>query len=263
MRKNKTIVVLTIMLCTALLSNDVYADDKIVEEEVVVSVESTSKDSEYEFVETPQEIIDEMKKNLEGYQAEEKISYLQNKASYTSGMARAFDITGFNHIADALDYSMLPMREEPRIFTRTSFLSQDIWKYSPDFEKVVVEFLMEARLNNSYEYFKTTNMEFQMPSDSEAKILADKALKKQTDIFAVFHGVTINLGVINDGFRWHVLVLIDDTFDFKYEEYKGMLGLVNNIAYYEQELGIVNPYKIMLNADNPNLIGLPFGVLEW
>lgn len=106
-------------------------------------------------------------------------------------------------------------------------------------------------------------MNFAMPNASKVEILANTNLKKQTDLFGALHSVKINLGVVKTGVMWDVLILIEDTYDFKEEEYNGLVNVVNNIANYEQERGRVRPYKLFITADKPRLTTLPFGVPLW
>lgn len=69
-----------------------------------------------EFSDTPQEIITKMKQNLEKNQYPRLSSAPR---AITSLMAKTFDIAGFNHTADHLDYSMLTLRDEPKIIEQT------------------------------------------------------------------------------------------------------------------------------------------------
>lgn len=259
--KNKLISMLTIAITTTLLSSNVYAINNTVNSQSLIG--SNSIINEYEFIETRPEIIEEMKNNAKKYEFEKTAEIPFGSRSLSSKMALAFDVAGFNHVAEALDYSMLKMREEPKLYEYTSSLSNDIWMYSPDFRNVMVNFLNEAKSKNSYEYFKTTSINFNKPNASTSDILFDKNLKKQTDLFGTLHAVTINLGVVKTGLTWQILVIIEDLYDFKKEDYQGMLQLVNNIAYHEQELGLVIPYRIQIFADRPNSKTLPFGVTPW
>lgn len=182
-------------------------------------------------------------------------------------MATAFDVAGFNNVASFLNYSMLSMREEPRVELSGSSISADIWSYSPDFERVVKQFLLNARATGENDYFSTVNMNFTMPDASKAQILGSTQLKKQTDLFGTLHGVTLNLGISKvhklDGDIWHMQVIVRDRFDFKREDYNGLVNIVNNITYHKQELGKVKPYDIIIYASRSNLLRPPFGVQPW
>lgn len=269
MKKSKLLVLLASLLLVATVTQPVYAVEDIEKNVAVedmerdVLEENYTMDNEYIFSDIPQETINEMKKSLE----QNTLTFQQLQAprsiTGTSLMASAFNAAGFNHVAEALDYSMLSLRQEPKIYAPTSSLVNDMWLYSPDFSKAVTEFLFQARAAGSYEYFKSTTMNFTMPNASKASILANTQLKKQTDLFGTLHAVKINLGVVKNGVSWTVLVHINDTFDFKKENYNGLVNLVNNIANYEQELGKVKPYNIMIYGNRSNLVRLPFNVPSW
>lgn len=213
------------------------------------------------FRETPQEIVNKMKNDL----LESKNSTINEEATraLSSLMAIALNKAGFNNSADLLNYSMLPLRDEPREFNSQSNISNDIWLYSPDFERVATNFLWTARANNSYEYFASTTMNFTMPNANKAQILANTQLKKQTDLFGALHAVNIHLGIVKTGLQWDMLILIEDTYDFKSEQYNSLVNIVNDIAHHDQELGNIKPYLFYITADRPYLNRPPFGVPAW
>lgn len=91
-------------------------------------------------------------------------TFNESRITLSSGMAKVLSIAGFDHSAYLLDYSMLPLREEPKEIYADSVMASHIWTYSPDFENVVRAFLNEAKSKGSYQYFKTTSMIFQMPT---------------------------------------------------------------------------------------------------
>lgn len=232
------------------------------------SSEDTTTKSEYiggyEFHKTPQETIAKMKSNLNSNKNSMKVNSITGQdVPISSLIAKAFDVAGFNNTANLLNYSMLPLRVEPKEFDYTSNFSSDIWTYSPEFRNVVGAFLNGARSKGSYEYFSTTTMNFNMPSESKAQILSNINLKKRADLFGALHAVTINLGIVKTGFQWDMLVLIEDVYDFKLEQYNSLLNIVNNIAYYDQERGNVRPYNLYIYADRPYLSSPPLGVPAW
>lgn len=251
MKKSK----LSILLAALLFSANVFHPASALQENEAYEHVSFN---DYIFVDTPEETINQMKMNIELSNLKSKTTRL----SLTSLMAKAFDASGFNNVAEALDYSMLEYRPDRKIYGNDSLLVNDIWSYSPDFRDVMQAFLYEARRANSYEYFKSTSMNFNMP-DINLDILNDTQLRKQTDIFGTLHAVNINLGVIKENGKWHILVNVMDTFDFAKEDYNKLVNVVNNIAYYEQELGKVKPYYITIYGDRPNLYKLPFGMPTW
>lgn len=216
------------------------------------------------FENTNPEIINTMKSNLELQLKNNQTNTNSNieTKSWSSLIASGLDIAGFKSSAHLLNYSMKPLRPEPLIIEwgYGTFVS-DMWNYSPDFENAVVRFLNNARGKN--EYFSTVNINFTMPNASKPTILANTALKRQTDLFGAFHGVRLNLGVVKDGSKWHVLALVEDRYDFEKAQYNGLVDLVNNIVNHEQELGKVKPYDVMVYADRPNLSTLPYGVRPW
>lgn len=223
--------------------------------------------SNYNFEDTPEEIIDQMKSDLNLSKLNGEFSPSSRLGGvtidYTSLMAISLYDMGFKNAGDLLNYSMLTLREEPYRFQSTSLLSGDIWTYSTDFRNVVTNFLNEARANKSYQYFKSTNMAFSMPNASKAQILGDTALKKRTDLFGALHGVTIHLGIVKQGIQWDMMVMIEDTYDFKKEQYDGLVSIVNNMAYNEQERGKIKPYKVLITANKPYLVSPPFNVPAW
>lgn len=75
------------------------------------------------------------------------------------------------------------------------------------------------------------------------------------------HAVTINFGYVKDS-STQLLVLIEDTYDFKREQYDSLTNLVNNMAYYDQLQGKINPYDIEIYADYMHS-GLPYGITPW
>lgn len=258
MKKKIISLMLSALFVTSLSGSVVFADEVSINSEV----RSEYGEVNYDFKDTPQEVIDEMKKNLEVSKLGVE-SYSVNERSLSSMMAKALDTAGFNHSANLLNYSMLSLREEPYRFTRTSILSSDIWTYSPEFKKVVVSFLNEAKSKKSYSYFKTTTMNFEMPSASKVQILADTGLKKRTDLFGALHTVTINLGIVKNGIQWDMLVMMQDKYDFEEAQYNGLVNVVTNIAYHDQERGNIKPYNILITADKPYLTTPPFNVGAW
>lgn len=258
MKKKIISLILSALFVTSLRGSIVLADELSINSEVKSQYEQV----DYDFKDTPQEVIDEMKKSLEISKLGGE-PYLLNERSLSSMMATALDTAGFTHSANLLNYSMLSLREEPYRFSSTSILSSDIWTYSTDFKTVVMNFLNEAKSKKSYSYFKTTTMNFAMPNASKAQILADTGLKKRTDLFGALHAVTINLGIVKTGVQWDMLVMIEDIYDFKQEQYNGLVNIVNNIAYYDQERGNIKPYNILITANKPYLVAPPFNVGVW
>lgn len=223
----------------------------------------SNQETNLSFEETNPEIIDKMKANLELQLSNGRPnSSIKNEKSWSSLIASALDAVGFKSAAHLLNYSMKPFRPEPLVIEwgYGTFVN-DMWDYSPDFKNAVVSFLNSAR--GRKEYFKTTSIKFKKPNASNSAILGSKSLKRQTDLFGAFHEVRLNLGVVKSGSKWHVLALVEDRYDFKPEQYNGLVNLVNNIVHHEQELGKVKPYDVMVYADRPNLLTLPYGVKPW
>lgn len=216
-----------------------------------------------QFTQTSPEIIEKMKDhslntrdiNTKGIDT----IVAQSSIAISDVTAKALDLAGFKHSAYFLNYAMLPLREEPLMFGEFDTISQDIWNYSNDFEAAVKGFLFNAHGKN--EYFATTTMSFKMPSNSKAQILVNTTLKKRTDLFGALHAVTINFGYVKDS-STQLLVLIEDTYDFKREQYDSLTNLVNNMAYYDQLQGKINPYDIEIYADYMHS-GLPYGITPW
>lgn len=224
-------------------------------------VEFAENEKRYTFTELDQESIRKMKEEFYSEQPDENLKALLR--SMSSQMASVLDKAGFNHAAEFLNYSLLPMREEPKVYGSGSVISGDIWTYSTEFQTVIKQFLNRAKSLGSYEYFATTSMEFAMPSASKIDILTNTSLKKWTDLFGALKKVDVNLGLVKTNGAWDIIVQIQDVYDFANEQYNGLVDLVNNIAYYEQERGKVNPYKIIINASQARLYTLPFGVGNW
>lgn len=259
MLKRKIAILLSSLTMFSFLSIDtnVYATGNVNEQKVSYNSEK------YEFHETPAETINKMKTNFKENTLNNNKKDSNSERALTSLMAKALDTLGFDNTASALDYSMLAMREEPRMYFSDSKMVNDIWSYSPDFRDAVTNFLWEARSKGAYEYFKTTSINFTLPSN-KVEILTNTALKRQTDLFGTLHAVKLNLGIVKSGINhWDMLVLIEDRFDFEKEKYDTFVDLANNIAYYEQELGKVKPYDILIYGDRGNLSSPPFGVPAW
>ncbi|MFQ9823290.1 MAG: hypothetical protein ACLRXI_08295 [Clostridia bacterium] len=259
---------ISLLICGLILGSQTNAyayQSQTQVEKNITNIEEQS--NEIKFYDTPQETIDKMNKNFEESKKEnnylEENNYFQSRISFSSKMAKVLYEAGFTHSGEMLNYSMLKVREEPLEYYADSLMSVDIWTYSPEFRTVVTSFLQEARSKKSYSYYKTTSMTFKETGASKIDILNNRALKKRTDLFGSLHRVNINLGVVKNGVKWNILVLIEDKYDFGKEEYEGLVDLVNNIAYYEQELGEIIPYKVQIFADKPNLITLPFNVPIW
>ncbi|WP_349393637.1 hypothetical protein [Clostridium perfringens] len=256
----KKIIISTILSSLFIISlggNVVLADNLTNYNDILAQ----ENQSQYNFEDTPYEIIDKMKNDLNSDKIKNGLN--ENSRALSSLMASALDSVGFNHSANLLNYSMLALREDPYRFQSTSSISNEIWTYSTDFRTVVTNFLNEARANKSYEYFKSTTMAFKMPNASKAQILSNTGLKKRTDFFGALHNVTIHLGIVKQGVQWDMLVMIEDTYDFKQEQYNGLVNIVNNIAYYDQERGKIKPYKVLITANKPRLIAPPFNVPIW
>lgn len=220
----------------------------------------------YEFKDVPQEIIDQMKKrsntDIANTQfATESMTTMATPA-LSSGMAKVLNGVGLNHSARLLNYSMLSMREEPYIIYGSDTFISDMWTYSTDLKKVVTSFLNEAKSKKSYEYFKTTTMSFNVPAN-KSQFLVNTGIRKNLDFFGALHSVNIYLGVVKSGLTWDMLVMIQDRYDFKKEEYNGLVDVVNNIAHHEQELGKIRPYDLYIYADRSNLRGLPYSFPTW
>lgn len=158
-------------------------------------------------------------------------NYIQPRIAFSSGMAKAFNAAGFY--------------------------------YSPDFRAALVSFLNEARANKATDYFKTTSFAFRMPSESKASILANTSLKKRTDLFGTLHYVQANFDVSKYNGKYSIAVILEDTYDFAKSNYNSLTNIVNDIAYYEQELGKIKPYKIRIFAGRGNLLTPPFNVPIW
>lgn len=219
-----------------------------------------------EFYDTSPEIIELMKKRIENGEVANPTNtttFNESRITLSSGMAKALDAVGFKHSAYFLNYSMQPLREEPKEIYADSLMVSEIWTYSPDFENVVRAFLNEAKSKGVYEYFKTTSMIFQMPTEGKLEILNNDRLKIRTDLFGSLKTVKINLGVVKNKGAWTIDVIIEDRYDFKDEDYGKLVNIVNNIAHFEQELGKVKPYDIYVFAGRANLLRLPFGVTSW
>ncbi|MDY6227157.1 MAG: hypothetical protein SPH93_05725 [Clostridium sp.] len=226
-----------------------------------VSAAEITNLSTYEFSETPNEIIDMMKNSLGTDESFNKSvnsdSIVIEDRSISSMMADALKVAGFEHSSSLLVHSIIPMREEPKIISSDSSLSNDIWTYSPDFRNVVTNFLYEARNNTKYEYFRTTTMKFNMPENGKWNFI------KEADLFGALHEVKINLGVVKHGIQWDVLVMIQDRYDFADAQYDSLVGVVNNLAKFEQDRNRIVPYDLFITANKGNLITLPFNVPLW
>lgn len=249
--------------CTILSTANVEASELIVSNNSNIT---KNVESDIKFFETSPEIIELMKKRIENGEVASitnTTTFNESRITLSSGMAKVLSDAGFDHSAYLLDYSMWPLRKEPKEIYADSVMASHIWTYSPDFENVVRAFLNEAKSKGSYQYFKTTSMIFQMPTEGKLEILGNEKLKIRTDLFGALKKVKINLGVVKNKGAWTIDVIIEDTYDFSNEKYTGFVDLVNNIAYYEQELGKIKPYDIYIYAGRANMLRLPFGVSSW
>lgn len=217
----------------------------------------------YEFVNTDETTVNKMIYNLHKSKKQNRDISLNSLPPLSSVVAKSLDVVGFNHSAYLLNYSMLPMRVEPLEIEGNQPLPNDIWQYSPEFKSAVTQFLLSARSANATEYFRTTTLNFEASPQSAPEVLANTALRKRTDIFGALHSVRLNLGVVKSGLNWHVLVLIEDRYDFVKQDWNGFTSIVNNIANNDQELGNIKPYDIFIYGDRYDLTRLPFGVPIW
>ncbi|WP_061997110.1 hypothetical protein [Clostridium sp. ATCC 25772] len=212
----------------------------------------------YEFEELDEQTITKMKEDLKAENGRRAIEEYSERLSFSSTMATLLNAAGFPHSAEALDYSMLSIREEPKIYGSGSSLSSDIWSYSIDFESAVRAFLYQARSSGSYEYFAKTSLSFSQPS-----VDFSTPTMKRMDLFGTLHSVDAYLGVVKEGGLWYLVIQLEDVYDFKHEQAYSFVNYVNNIVNYEQELGLVKPYKIIVYANKSGLFTLPFGVPNW
>lgn len=217
---------------------------------------STSK---VDFRKTEPSIIAKMK----NHPTQNVSKSLYSSQSYSNTTANLLSLAGFTDSAYLLNYSMLPLREEPLELYETSNISKHIWDYSPDFKSKVITIINQARSANSHEYFRTTSLNFNMPTESKLKILANQTLKRRTDLFGSLHGVTLNIGIVRSGLTWEVLIMIEDRYNFKLEEYNSLTNLVNNLAVYDQISGAIKPYNIIVWGNRNYKLALPFGCITW
>lgn len=192
--------------------------------------------------------------------------------SLSSGMANLLNTAGFKESGYLLDYSMKPLREEPlELYNQNDpaiKFTNDFWNNSPQFKNAVIQFLSEANAAHSYQYFKSTTISFDKPSASNVSILANSTLKAQTDLFGSLHLARLNLGVVKEGGigqmgNWHVLVDVEDRYDFEQQAYDTFTGLVNNIAYYDQERGNIRPYDLYIDSSKTFFNSLPYYYPIW
>lgn len=270
MRKKIFSIIATITLLTSFGTvNSVFAsDDSLLNEENEIleqnfTEETDQSNIEFNFEEVDSNTIAEMKLRLKIDNAKSRVLPQVQSASLSGIMAAGLSAAGFNHSGECLSYSLKSLREEPKIFAPNSSLSYDIWTASPDFEKLMRSFLSKAKASGSHEYFlRTYDLVFESPSIQSA--ISNSRSKKQMDLFGAIHGTTgCNLGVVKTNGVWSVLVIIDDDYDFDEYQFNTLAAVANNIAYIEQEAGMVKPYPIKIYADKHKLMTLPYGMGTW
>jgi hypothetical protein len=252
MKKLSSIVLALVMITSIGTVKSVHAQP--IEKQTI-----NNSSSKFNFRETEPSIIAKMK----NHQTQNVSKSIYSTQAYSNTTANLLSLAGLTDSAYLLNYSMLPLREEPLELVESSSLSTHIWGYSPDFMASIIGIINQARAAHSYEYYKTTTLAFNMPTENKATILANQSLKRRADLFGALHLVTLNVGIVKSGLTWQVMVLMEDTYNFAPSQYTGITSIVNNLALYDQINGKIKPYYLMIWGNRNYTASLPFGCSTW